>query len=164
MSLESADRLSQRLRRVAVIVALLGVAAVIVGLFDGEPLDAAACQGPLQDACVRLPRTVGAGGPSILTFVLFQVVSAMVVYRRPGGPAGWSWMLTTIPITLGGLVIYLGEHPTLLDRLAVMWTGQLVMTLVGAMLLLILGAVPLAILLSTRELPWRAATARLHKG
>jgi hypothetical protein len=155
--------LELRLRRIAVIVPVLAVVATIVGALPGGLVDSPCCCVGAPPGCIgetlELPTTV-AGGWTLAAWTLLTIVIAWAVYRHPTRRRALLWV-GSAPVSLAvGLKLWSFEHDVRHTSFGSSALGDAMTACIGAIVVLLLLALPLIAVLSDRSPP-RAASARV---
>ena len=167
--------LERRLRRIVRLVALLGIAGALVGLFPGERVydDANNCFGSAfsslfshgggQHDCTssytKLVAERPAGGLPLVVFVGAILMYGWLLATSPGRWAAIGWTLWTA--IAGGVFVAATFKLELFSQTETLWATPVTYTLIGAMLVLIFPIAPLVAFTSKREVTDDTPSARV---
>jgi hypothetical protein len=150
------SQLEQRVRRIAVVVPVLAVAATIFGALPGglEHWTDGYIPAPVVHATF-------AGGWSLVAWTLSHAFIAYLVYDKPTQRHALGWFAVSIVTVPVAWIAWSVEHSLLLENYRLAWAGNVTATLVGAAQLLLLVGLPIVAATSERGRPI-AAVARLR--
>ena len=149
--------LQRRLRRLAVLVPALAVAAAVFGMLpDGVDVFHHSWKHD-TDTYVG---TTHAGGWALVGWAIVVLVAARFVHRDPTRVAGVRWIVVTVIIDVLACVAWAIENFTLEPETA-RWPGHVTAVCTGASSLLVFVVVPVVLIASKRTAPSDAVTARV---
>ncbi len=149
--------LERRLRRLALLIALLAIAAAVFGMFpDGVDLWKHSFKHDEEIA----DGTMRAGGWSLVAWAAAQVWAAWSTRTRPGRSQGVFWLAAMVAIDIAGGIAWLVENFRM-DHEIARWPGHVTWVCVGTASVLALVVLPIVLLVSRGEPPSEVPTARV---
>jgi hypothetical protein len=144
--------LAQRVRRIAVVVAVLAIAAAAFGMWP----DAIEVHYHHADE-IELMR---AGGWSLVVWAVVQSLVAKLVYSDPTRRAAAAWIAGSVAIDIAGLTGWLVENFRIGARVSY-WPAQLTGACASATAILVFAVLPILLVASDRTEPPDAPRARV---
>ena len=147
--------LAQRIRRLAVVVAVLAIAAAVFGMLPGTIV----VHYHTHDERYA-SEAMHAGGWSLVIWAAFQAAVAKVVHRDATRSAAGVWIAGSVVIDIAGLIAWLIENFRV-GASAMSWAAQLTGACVSATAILVFVVLPIVMLVSDRTEPSDAPSARV---
>jgi hypothetical protein len=144
--------LAQRVRRIAVVVAVLAIAAAAFGMWP----DSVEVHYHISGA-TELMR---AGGWSVVVWAVVQGLVAKLVYSDPTRRAAAAWIAGSVVIDLAGLIAWLVENFRVDARVSY-GPAQLTGACASATAILVFAVLPILLVASDRTEPPDAPRARV---
>ncbi len=149
--------LERRLRRLALLIALLALAAAVLGMFpDGLEL----WKHSFKHDEDSWDGTMRAGGWSLVGWAVLQVWAAWSVRARPSRSRGIQWLAQLVAIDFAGGIAWLVENLRW-DHQVARWPGEITGTCVGTASVLALVVLPIVLFASRGEPPSQLPSARV---